>query len=55
MRLISVRVVDGLDQAIDHIETYGSHHTESIITDDLNAADEFLRLVVLGDCAAQRV
>ena len=40
--IISVRVVDGLDQAIDHIETYGSHHTESIITNDQNAADEFL-------------
>lgn len=43
--IISVCVVDGLDQAIDHIETYGSHHTESIITADENAADEFLKRV----------
>lgn len=43
--MISVRVVDGLDDAIDHIETYGSHHTESIITDDAKAADEFLKRV----------
>lgn len=43
--IISVRVVDGLDQAIDHIETYGSHHTESIITNEQNTADEFLKRV----------
>lgn len=43
--IISVRVVDGLDQAIDHIETYGSHHTESIITNDQAVADEFLKRV----------
>lgn len=43
--IISVRVVDGLDEAIDHIETYGSHHTESIITNNQNAADEFLKRV----------
>ncbi|MCF4129430.1 glutamate-5-semialdehyde dehydrogenase [Methylobacterium sp. SyP6R] len=40
--IISVRVVDGLDAAIDHIETYGSHHTESILTRDRAAAERFL-------------
>ncbi len=40
--IISVRVVDGLDAAIDHIETYGSHHTESILTEDRAAAERFL-------------
>jgi glutamate-5-semialdehyde dehydrogenase len=40
--IISVRVVDSLDQAIDHIETYGSHHTDCIVTEDKAAAERFL-------------
>jgi glutamate-5-semialdehyde dehydrogenase len=40
--IISVRVVDGLDEAVAHIETYGSHHTDSIVTDDEAAAERFL-------------
>lgn len=40
--VISVRVVDGLDAAIAHIETYGSHHTDAIITEDEAAARRFL-------------
>ncbi|GJD48152.1 Gamma-glutamyl phosphate reductase [Methylobacterium crusticola] len=40
--IIAVRVVDGLDAAIDHIETFGSHHTESILTQDAAAAERFL-------------
>ncbi|WP_336801104.1 glutamate-5-semialdehyde dehydrogenase [Kaistia sp. MMO-174] len=40
--IIAVKVVDGLDAAIDHIETYGSHHTDAIITDDAEAAARFL-------------
>ena len=40
--IISVRLVDGLEQAIEHINTYGSHHTESIITADAAAAERFL-------------
>ena len=43
--VISVRVVSGLDEAIAHINHYGSHHTESIITNDQKAADEFLSRV----------
>jgi glutamate-5-semialdehyde dehydrogenase len=43
--IISVRVVDGLDEAIAHIETYGSHHTDSIVTDDDAAAGRFFREV----------
>jgi len=43
--IISVKIVDGLDAAIDHIATYGSHHTESIITADAQAAEEFLSRV----------
>ncbi len=40
--IIAVRVVDGLDAAIAHIETYGSHHTDAIVTDDEQAAQRFL-------------
>ncbi len=43
--IISARVVDGLDAAIDHIETYGSHHTDCIVTEDEAAAERFLREV----------
>jgi len=43
--IISVKIVDGLDAAIDHIATYGSHHTEAIITDDTQAAEAFLARV----------
>lgn len=39
---MSVRVVDGVDAAIDHINTYGSHHTESILAQDEAAATRFL-------------
>ncbi len=39
--VISVKVVASLDEAIEHINHYGSHHTEAIVTGDLNAAREF--------------
>jgi glutamate-5-semialdehyde dehydrogenase len=41
--ILSVRVVDGLDQAIEHITTYGSQHTDAIVTEDLTRARRFLR------------
>jgi glutamate-5-semialdehyde dehydrogenase len=40
--IISVKLVDGVDGAIAHIEKYGSHHTESIVTEDVAAAEKFL-------------
>jgi len=43
--IISARVVDGLDAAIAHIETYGSHHTDSIVTDDVAIAERFMNEV----------
>jgi glutamate-5-semialdehyde dehydrogenase len=43
--VLAVRVVDGLDAAIQHIERYGSNHTESIITRDAAAAERFVREV----------
>ncbi|MFO7285957.1 MAG: glutamate-5-semialdehyde dehydrogenase [Gammaproteobacteria bacterium] len=41
--IIAVKVVDGLDAALEHIRRYGSGHTEAIITDDADAAERFLR------------
>ncbi len=43
--VISAKVVDGLDAAMDHIEHYGSHHTDCIITQDQARAERFLREV----------
>jgi glutamate-5-semialdehyde dehydrogenase len=43
--IISVATVDGVDGAIHHIATYGSQHTESIVTDNAATADRFLREV----------
>ncbi|HEX6441966.1 MAG TPA: glutamate-5-semialdehyde dehydrogenase [Stellaceae bacterium] len=43
--ILAVRVVDGIDQAIEHIERYGSHHTDAIVTEDERAAERFLREV----------
>ncbi len=44
-KTMSVRVVDSLDQAIEHIRSYGSNHTETIVTQDVTRAREFLRRV----------
>lgn len=41
-KIISVKLVDGVDAAIEHIETYGSHHTESIITANEATAARFM-------------
>ena len=43
--ILAVRVVSGLDEAIDHIARYGSHHTDAIVTEDKARADRFLREV----------
>jgi glutamate-5-semialdehyde dehydrogenase len=43
--IIAVGVVDGVDAAIAHIERYGSHHTDAIVTEDAAAAEKFLREV----------
>ena len=43
--IISIKVVDSLDEAIRHIERYGSHHTDAIVTDSQSAATRFLREV----------
>jgi glutamate-5-semialdehyde dehydrogenase len=55
--IISVRVVDGIDQAVEHIQTYGSAHTESIVTDNEAAAEQFFRdvdsAIVLHNASTQ--
>jgi glutamate-5-semialdehyde dehydrogenase len=43
--IIAARVVDGVDGAVAHIKTYGSAHTESIVTDNVATADRFLQRV----------
>ncbi|MBC8537152.1 glutamate-5-semialdehyde dehydrogenase [Feifania hominis] len=43
--ILSIKVVDSLDEAIDHINAYGSHHTDCIVTGDAGAAERFLQLV----------
>jgi glutamate-5-semialdehyde dehydrogenase len=43
--IVSVRVVDGVDAAIDHIAAHASHHTDAIITEDAATAEQFLNAV----------
>jgi glutamate-5-semialdehyde dehydrogenase len=43
--IISAKVVDGLDDAIAHIQHHGSHHTDAIVTEDSKAAEKFLNEV----------
>ena len=52
-----MRVVDGVNGAIDHITKYGSQHTDSIVTEDQAAADHFLKdldsAIVLHNASTQ--
>lgn len=43
--ILSVRIVDSIDEAIEHINRYGSHHTDCIITEDADSAEKFMSLV----------
>ncbi|MBK9426306.1 MAG: glutamate-5-semialdehyde dehydrogenase [Gammaproteobacteria bacterium] len=43
--VLAVRVVDGIDAAIEHIATYGSQHTDAIVTEDYSRARRFVREV----------
>jgi glutamate-5-semialdehyde dehydrogenase len=43
--ILSIRVVDSLEAAVDHINTYGSHHTDAIVTESLAAAEAFVAAV----------
>jgi len=43
--ILSIKVVDGLDEAIEHINRYGSAHTDAIVTNDREKAEKFMNLV----------
>lgn len=43
--ILSIKVVDDIDEAIEHINKYGSHHTDCIITEDKDSAEKFMALV----------
>jgi glutamate-5-semialdehyde dehydrogenase len=45
---LSVAIVENVESAVNHINTYGSHHTDSILTNDTDAADYFLKYVDSG-------
>jgi glutamate-5-semialdehyde dehydrogenase len=55
--ILSIKVVDGLEKAIEHINHYGSGHTDSIVTADKEKADRFMALVdsanVLWNCSTR--
>jgi glutamate-5-semialdehyde dehydrogenase len=55
--ILSIRVVDSLEEAVDHINTYSSHHTDSIVTEDEAAARRFLDEVdsssVMWNCSTR--
>ena len=55
--IVSIAVVDGLGAALDHIRRYGSSHTDSIVTDDADTAERFLReldsAIVLHNASTQ--
>jgi glutamate-5-semialdehyde dehydrogenase len=42
--ILSIRIVDGIDQAIEHIESYGSHHTDAIITENEDRKNQLRRV-----------
>ncbi len=43
--IVSIRIVDSLEEAVDHINRYGSGHSDAIITDDAARAEQFLKAV----------
>jgi len=55
--IIAVRVVDGVDAAVEHIERYGSQHTEAIVTGNAATAERFLQgvdsAIVLHNASTQ--
>lgn len=43
--ILAIKIVDGIDEAISHINTYGSHHTDSIVTENYSLGRRFIREV----------
>jgi glutamate-5-semialdehyde dehydrogenase len=50
--IMSIKIVDSLDDAIEHVRDYGTGHTEAIVTEDISAADRFVQGM---DCAVTMV
>ncbi len=48
--IVSIKVVDDVDEAVSHINFYGSHHTDSIITENINDASQFVNGVDSACC-----
>jgi glutamate-5-semialdehyde dehydrogenase len=48
--ILSVKIVDSLEEAIDHINNYSSHHTDSIITENYSRGMQFINEVDSGSC-----
>ena len=55
--ILSIKVVDGLDEAIEHINRYGSAHTDAIVTNNREKAEKFMNLIdsanVLWNCSTR--
>jgi len=55
--IVACKVVDGVEAAIEHINTYGSHHTDAILTTDIAAAERFVAAVdsssVMVNCSTR--
>jgi glutamate-5-semialdehyde dehydrogenase len=47
--ILSIKIVDSMEEAVDHINTYGSGHTDAIITDNTLHADHFMSMVDSGN------
>jgi glutamate-5-semialdehyde dehydrogenase len=47
--ILSIKIVDSIEQAIDHINRYGSGHTDAIVTNDKEAVQQFMNLVDSGN------
>ncbi len=47
--ILSIKIVDGMDEAIEHINRYGSGHTDAIVTSDKDKAETFMALVDSAD------
>ena len=43
--ILSVKLVDGVEEAVDHINRYGSHHTDAILTENDETAEYFMQMV----------
>ncbi|MFW5710402.1 MAG: glutamate-5-semialdehyde dehydrogenase [Spirochaetota bacterium] len=48
-KILAVKIVDGLEAAVEHINTYGSGHTDAIVTADRQTAEQFMNLVDSAD------